>query len=483
MKSTPARALVLALGVLPVWSRPSSADSLAAKKSSSLPEKHVHAHAVAKKERTEIQVTLELSFHLPSRRGRGSSSHSAAVAFTPDGKRFLAVTSGQELVVYDGTTQELLCRKPLPASNAVSFDARGRRIAYALPGRGLCVVDLTSWTRIARDERLKVDCVAISPKGDRVAVARGKQLEIRQAHWLRLKNRISRGSTITNLAWSPNGRTLACTSLDGRLLIYDVAAKKELVILKKKGPLYAVAFHPRGHQVAYGGRDREVWLYDIPGGVEKRIAAKQPFWITCLGYSPDGQLLAMGDESCDVWLFELATGQQVFHGRHHVECWLTTVGWAPDGETLVFGCRPNARHSNPRRYGPLTKTEARQTPKVRKARATLLRTLEGEMKSGRPVRKTLLAGVYRELLRDQIGTVDEVPLPPVAGAPPPAPAVDGAERRSRRDRGLSRHATTVLMLLKEYEAALANEIRRLRDGFSCHQWRVRRPERGRKGAR
>jgi dipeptidyl aminopeptidase/acylaminoacyl peptidase len=336
-------------------------------------------------------VTMDDSFSIP---GAGALSHAPAVAFTDDG-RMIAVTADGEIAIFDTATKRLLRRVKVreAGTDAVSIDRSGRYVAWVLK-TGLAVMSATSGAVLARDS-MAATCVAIAPDGNRLAVARGATVEVRELRSLALLRAIPRGGgDVTALAWSADGAMVASVSADGHLVV--TRGGETVYEVKKEQALYAVAFHPSGREIAYGGKDRQVCRYEFASGTEDVISQGQPYGITALGYSPDGERLAVGDDSCDVWVYRVATKEMAFHHKHHNECWVSTVAWAPDSGALVFGCRANGR--TPTLHEPLVRAEAARTQAVRTSRATLLAAIEGALaKEGDATMRERLAEYRRSV--------------------------------------------------------------------------------------
>ena len=110
---------------------------------------------------------------------------------------------------------------------------------------------------------------------------------------------------IEDVAFSPDGKTLAMASDGGTMLLWDVAAGKHLETLKgHSSTVRAVVFSPDGRTLASGSADQTVRLWNVetrrvlmqldPGNV--RLGSVQS-----LDFSPDGtQLLAAGEDAA-VW--------------------------------------------------------------------------------------------------------------------------------------------------------------------------------------
>jgi hypothetical protein len=341
-------------------------------------------------------MDLDASFHIPQEKGK-DLSHTPAVVFTRDGQRMITATAEKELVVFEAKTRKLLKRHELKekATDAVSVSLTGKTAVWVLEKGGLVVLDVDSGEILARDDKVSAKWTAISPSGEQLAVSQGKKLEIRRTKDLTVERTIDRhADEITNLTWSRDGVWVGSTAKDGRLLVNEGATGKTVFESQKKGPLYALDFHPTKRLIAFGGDERKVYQVDLDSKKEEVLSGGQPYWITCLAYSPNGQMIALGDESCDVWMYKLdKPGQPAFHSKHHVECWLSQVAWTPDSDVCLFGCRPNTLAHKPALYDPLRRVEVNRSEEVRKTRAATLSSIEKELAntSDEAVKKNLAA--------------------------------------------------------------------------------------------
>ena len=71
-------------------------------------------------------------------------------------------------------------------------------------------------------------------------------------------------SPIYGVAFSPNGRYLATTSIDGTVDVWDWASGQEVARVAHEASVFTAAFSPDGRQLATGGDDRtaRIWTVD-----------------------------------------------------------------------------------------------------------------------------------------------------------------------------------------------------------------------------
>jgi len=195
----------------------------------------------------------------------------SAVAFSPDGK-LLAASGGRTVVLYDlanGKSKSTWNDLPGPISTLRFAD--GGRLLVAVGGRPSQFGAITAWSL---------------EKGTKV-------FEIREP-----------GDTFLGADITPDGKTLATSSYDKRILLWDLAKGTRFKELKDHtDSVYAVAFSPDGTLLASCGADRTVKVWDWRKGTKLVTLSDANAELYDVVFIPDGkQILATGvDRSIRIW--------------------------------------------------------------------------------------------------------------------------------------------------------------------------------------
>jgi hypothetical protein len=142
-------------------------------------------------------------------------------------------------------------------------------------------------------------------------------------------------NTLT-LAFSPDSKELAAGGYDHKVEVWDLAYGKQLRTISAGAIVDAVAYSPDGRLIATGHHDKPISLWDAATGDFIREMKSKEECIWTLKFSPDGQWLASGGTDSMVRLWETASGKEVLR-RHGHEFWIMSLAFSPDGRTLVSG--------------------------------------------------------------------------------------------------------------------------------------------------
>jgi WD40 repeat protein len=148
--------------------------------------------------------------------------------------------------------------------------------------------------------------------------------------------------SIKDIAFSPDGKTLASASLDKTIKLWSVATGQPVLSLEgHKNRCLTVAYSPDGLTLASGDDEGEIRLWDAstgrPGLVIHAPAdlPGQGGAVQGLVFLADGKTLAVG--SSHVWLFDVATGKASKRSPKLGAMGPRCLALSPDGSTLAWG--------------------------------------------------------------------------------------------------------------------------------------------------
>lgn len=153
---------------------------------------------------------------------------------------------------------------PMPFAYEAVSCARAASDAWAFGARDR----LWMGQRLEVDQRGWVQHLAFSPERDLLAAASGWRIvlwDVREDE-LVARHELKHSREVTDLAFSPDGRLLLSTSLDGFVRMWDPVSGRSVVQLDcGTGPVRSVCCHPDGTTAAVGGsRKSAIVLLDLP---------------------------------------------------------------------------------------------------------------------------------------------------------------------------------------------------------------------------
>jgi WD40 repeat protein len=287
-----------------------------------------------------------------------------SIAFSPDGTRIITAGGGPpvtysvtELKVWDARSGAVLLDLTQPGGEGGRFpDHRGACIAFSPDGKRFVAGGLkwkgteAGWATV-RDAATGAElfelnghtktlqCVAYSPDGTRIVTGGGDQ-DRRALVWdaamgaalLELKGHTS---AVLCVAFSPDGKRIVSGSGDRTVRVWDVNTGTALVELKGFAErVTSVAFSPDGTRIVTGELGGAVTVWDARPGKTPPILRGHTGYIGTLAFSPDGTRIVTGsyDRTAKVW--DARTGTPLLELKGNTNA-VMSVAFSPDGTRIV----------------------------------------------------------------------------------------------------------------------------------------------------
>jgi WD40 repeat protein len=255
----------------------------------------------------------------------GRTDTVSAVAFSPDG-RILATGGDDGIVLWDLTRRRrlgtMVKSQQGPPVISIAFSRDGRMLAstsefsYTSKKGGEAVLwDVARRARLGTlpagpsqfgpSEKVWVTEVVFTPDGRTLI---GASSEGRAIFWDTARRsrsgvlKTNQGAEKNLVALDRSGRTLAFYSGGGGVYLFDVARRTATWFFRHTGEITSISLSPDGRMLAVGGADRTVTVSDVmhPGALLGHAD-----WTYAFAFSPDGRTLATGGNDKKVVLWDL----------------------------------------------------------------------------------------------------------------------------------------------------------------------------------
>jgi eukaryotic-like serine/threonine-protein kinase len=137
---------------------------------------------------------------------------------------------------------------------------------------------------------------------------------------------------LNNVVFSPDGATVATSSDDHTIRIWDIKSGAHRVLRGHTDEAWQLAFSPDGKLLASSGKDKTVQIWNVATGAARALAAGAGA-LNALKFSPDGKLLAAASTDKTILLWNLERGERRVFTGHTGKLWRLT--FSPDGKRLA----------------------------------------------------------------------------------------------------------------------------------------------------
>jgi Ras of Complex, Roc, domain of DAPkinase/TIR domain/WD domain, G-beta repeat len=142
---------------------------------------------------------------------------------------------------------------------------------------------------------------------------------------------------------APNGKSVACGSFRGTIIIYDAdSGKAQQHLAGLTSNVNMLAWSHQGNYLA-GSSGKQLIIWDLTTGTHKNLAMSHMSTITDLAWSPSEDSLASSSEDTTIIIWDGSVGipRQVLVGHtNRINC----IAWSPDGAFLASGDDRNVIH-------------------------------------------------------------------------------------------------------------------------------------------
>jgi len=288
------------------------------------------------------------------------------VAFSPDGKE-IACAGDSEIRVLDVSTGEEARRFAVENIRGVayapdgsflvgwggSYSTRSRRVVRSEGFARLLDQKTGEALREFEGHEGRIFSAALSPDGKTLATssqdntiriwetASGTEFRqisiaedavLEQGKWLPY-------DMTAQLAFSPENQMLAAAMPDYSIRLWETSSGKELRRLNgHEDKIQSLAFSKDGRYLVSGGRDKKVRVWETQFGASMRVYSYpgHTSWIECVAFSPDYQTVVSGSQDRTVRIFHLPARGQL-HPRVAKRQRIRDASLSPDGRWYATG--------------------------------------------------------------------------------------------------------------------------------------------------
>ncbi|MDE0682207.1 MAG: dockerin type I domain-containing protein [Candidatus Poribacteria bacterium] len=271
-----------------------------------------------------------------------------SLAFSPDSKT-LASGSSEQIRLWDIATSTHAATLFVGdwATNAgLAFSPDGNTLASE-SGFEIHLWDVKSRTHSATIRKywettsgyVRYRSIAFSPDGRFLARSASNSVQLWYAGRTYKKTLAGHTDNVTSVAFSYDSRTLASSSVDNTVRLWDVVTDAhKATFTGHTDTVVSVAFSPDGSLLVSGSDDNTIILWDVDTGKPRTTIVAHTTGINDVVFGSDGQTLAScghwADNTVQLWDVDTGALKTTFFGHTYG---ITEIAFSPDGQTLASG--------------------------------------------------------------------------------------------------------------------------------------------------
>ena len=268
------------------------------------------------------------------------AGHKGAVwslAFSPDsGELASAGADGTARVWNLSQTIEWLTLPGSRAMHAIGVSADGKTIVFAGQDKHIHTFDLSAGkqTRLPSGHAGPITSLALRKEADVLATG---SIDGTVRLWRTGKDqpaKVIKAPGKRVLCVTLSGERLAFADDTGAVVLCDASGEIIKTIPGNGTPVWQVAFSPDGKSLAVAAGDRMVRLYDSASGQDKNSLPPRAAPVYALAFSPDGARLAVGGADKVIEIHDLLSPEKMLRLVGHQKT-VNSLTYSPDGRTLV----------------------------------------------------------------------------------------------------------------------------------------------------